>query len=212
MKILIADDHAVVRTGLSNLLRGHPGWEICAEASTGEEALAEAERHHPDVVVLDLMMPGLGGIAAAREIRARMPRTEVLVFTMHDTEEVLADVLSSGAHGCVLKTDPSRYLLTALDALGHHTPFMTPSLSDALVQSVGRRGRSHGHGLHLLTDREREVVRHLADGHSNREVATSLGISVKTVESHRANVMRKLELRSFVDLVRYAVRNQLVQA
>jgi DNA-binding NarL/FixJ family response regulator len=213
MKILIADDHAIVRTGLWNLLRGRPGWEVCGEASNGEEALAEAERHHPDVVVLDIMMPpGLSGVAAARAIRARLPRTEVLVFTMHDTEEVLADVLSSGARGCVLKTDPSRYLLAAIDALGHHAPFVTPSLSDAFVQAVGRRSRPHGLSPLLLTGREREVVRLLADGRSNRQVADTLGISVKTVESHRANVMRKLELRSIVDLVRYAVRNQLVEA
>ncbi len=211
VRIVVADDHEVVRKGVRNLLQCRPGWEVCGEASDGNEAVTAAELHHPDVVILDLMMPGLEGIAAARAIRARLPRTEVLVFTMHETDELLADALSSGAKGYVLKTDPCRQLLAAIEALAHHAPFVTPSMSDAVVQTVGRRGTGRAGSL-ILTSREREVVRLLAHGQPNRQVAIALGISVKTVESHRANVMRKLELRSIVDLVRYAVRNRLVEA
>jgi DNA-binding NarL/FixJ family response regulator len=212
VRILVADDHEVVRRGVRKLLQCRAGWEVCGEAADGQEALAEAERQRPDVVVLDVTMPGLAGLAAAREIRSRLPQTEVLVFTMHETDELLADALSSGAKGFVLKTDPSRHLLAAVEALARHALFVTPSFSDALVRTKGRRVVGSRTGPLLLTSREREVVRLLARGQPNRLVASALGISVKTVESHRANVMRKLELRSIVDLVRYAVRNQLVEA
>jgi DNA-binding NarL/FixJ family response regulator len=211
VRILIADDHEVVRSGMRRLLQARPGWEVCGEASNGDEAVAAAEFHQPDVVILDLMMPGLAGIAAARAIRASLPRTEVLVFTMHETEEFLAEALSSGARGYVLKTDPSRQLLAAVEALARHAPFITPSMSDAFSHGAPRRG-PRGTGAVVLTGREREVVRLLAHGQLNRQVASALGISVKTVESHRANVMKKLELRSIADLVRYAVRNRLVEA
>jgi DNA-binding NarL/FixJ family response regulator len=208
VRILVADDHEVVRRGVRRLLQCRPGWEVCCEASNGDDAVAAAELHHPDVVILDVMMPGLAGIAAARAIRARLPRTEVLVFTMHETDELLADALASGAQGYVLKSDPSRQLLAAVEALTHHAPYVTPSVSDGYWS----RGRRHGsQGPLLLTSREREVVQLLARGHPNREVASTLGISVKTVETHRANVMRKLELGSIADLVRYAVRNRLVE-
>jgi DNA-binding NarL/FixJ family response regulator len=209
IRILVADDHDVVRRGLRNLFHSH-GWEVCCEAATGDEAVAAAEHWRPDVAVLDAMMPGLDGLAATRQIRARVPQTEVLIFTMHETEELVADVLSSGAHGYVLKTDPSRHLLAAVEALARHACFITPSISDALVGSLG--GRRGGRGTRSpLTGREREVVRLLAHGRANRDVAGALGISVKTVESHRSNLMRKLELGSIVDLVRYAVRNRLVE-
>jgi DNA-binding NarL/FixJ family response regulator len=211
IRILIADDHEVVRKGLRNLLRARPDWDVCGEACTGEEAVVEAERLRPDIVILDMVMPGLAGAAAARTLHARLPRTEILVFTMHEADELVAEVLSAGARGYVLKGDPSRYLLAAVEALAHHGSFVSPSVSDALSQKIGRR-RASAEGPLLLTHREREVVRLLADGRPNRQIATDLGISVKTVESHRANVMRKLELHSVVDLVRYAVRNQLVQA
>jgi DNA-binding NarL/FixJ family response regulator len=211
VRILVADDHEVVRRGVRKLLQCRPGWEVCGEAADGLEAVAGAERLRPDVVILDVTMPGLAGMAAARAIRSRLPQTEVLVFTMHETDELLADALSSGAKGYVLKTDPTRLLLAAVEALSRHAPFVTPTFSDALVHAHGRRVGTRAGSL-LLTSREREVVRLLARGQPNRLVASALGISVKTVESHRANVMRKLELRSIVDLVRYAVRNQLVEA
>jgi DNA-binding NarL/FixJ family response regulator len=210
VRILIADDHDVVRRGLRGLLSSQPAWEVCAEAGSGGEAAELAELHRPDVAVVDALMPDMDGLAATRAIRARSPRTEVLVFTMHDTEELVSEAMAAGARGYVLKTDPSRHLLTAVDALARHAIFLTPSLSDALVRRLGGRGSGAG-GASPLTSREREVVRLLAAGRPNREVAAALCISVKTVESHRANVMRKLELTTVVDLVRYAVRNRLVE-
>ena len=210
-RILVADDHEVVRRGVARFLQSRPGFNVCGEASRGDEAVEAAERQRPDVVVLDEVMPGLTGIAAARAIRTRLPQTEVLVFTMYEADELLADALASGAKGYVLKSDPSRQLLAAIEALARHAQFVTPSLSDALVHARSHAGEGRDRPP-LLTTREREVVRLLAHGQPNRQVATALGISVKTVESHRANVMRKLELRSIVDLVRYAVRNRLVEA
>jgi DNA-binding NarL/FixJ family response regulator len=211
VRILVADDHEVVRTGLKKLLQSRAGCEVCGEASDGEQAVNAAVALRPDIVVLDVMMPRLAGIAAARAIRARVPHAEVLIFTMHESDELIAEVLSCGAHGFVLKTDPSRQFLAAVDALARHSSFITPSVSDA---HLGSRGHREGHGEHapLLTSREREVVQLLARGQPNRKVALALGISVKTVESHRANVMKKLELGSVVELVRYAVRNRLVEA
>jgi DNA-binding NarL/FixJ family response regulator len=211
VRILVADDHDVVRRGVIKLIESKPGMEVCGEASSGDEVVAAAEHHRPDIIVLDLMMPGLAGVEAAREIRARLPHTEVLVFTMHESDELVAEALASGAHGYVLKSDPTRQLLAALDALARHAAFVSPSLSDAFLSSRLRRSPGNERAP-LLTSREREVVKLLALGQPNRTIALALGISVKTVESHRANVMRKLELGSIVELVRYAVRNQLVEA
>jgi DNA-binding NarL/FixJ family response regulator len=211
-RILIVDDHDVVRRGLRGLLAARAGWEVCAEAGRGDEAVAQAEALRPDVAIVDAMMPGMDGLAATRSIRERAPGTEVCVFTMHETEELVSEVLAAGARGYVLKSDPSRHLLAAVEALARHGSFLTPSLSDALLS---RSCRQSGHalaGVSPLTAREREVVRLLAQGRGNKEVAAALRISVKTVESHRANIMRKLELGSVVDLVRYAVRNRLVEA
>lgn len=210
-RILIADDHDVVRLGLKNLLASQ-GWEVCAEAASGAEAIVRAEACRPDVAILDAMMPDVDGLAATRTIRERLPMTEVLVYTMHVTEELVADVLAAGARGFVLKTDPTRHLLAAVEALVRHGSFLTPSLSDSLVGAIGRHGRREAGAPILLTPREREIVRLLAAGRANREIARALGISIKTVESHRANIMRKLELDSIVGLVRYAVRNRLLEA
>jgi DNA-binding NarL/FixJ family response regulator len=211
VRILIADDHDVVRCGLKNLLASH-GFEVCAEAHNGKEAIADAEQCRPDIAILDARMPDVDGFAAARSIRERLPNTEVLMFTMHDTEDVVADALAAGVRGYVLKSDPSRHLLAAVDALSRHASFVTPSLSDSVVGAT-LPGRRHVPGpASALTPREREVVRLLAAGRGNKQVAVDLEISVKTVESHRAHIMRKLELGSLVELVRYAVRNHLVAA
>jgi DNA-binding NarL/FixJ family response regulator len=209
VRILVADDHEVVRRGLRDLLGARPGWEVCGEAADGDGAVATAELQRPDVVILDVSMPGRSGIEAASDIRRRLPRTEVLIFTVHDAEDLVAEALASGARGYVLKTDPSRQLLAAVEALAAHERFITPSMPDVVGAVDARRGDGR---RALLTAREREVVRLLSRGQSNREVASALGLSVKTVESHRAKAMRKLELRSLVGLVRYAVRNRLVDA
>lgn len=211
VRILVADDHDLVRCGVRSLVEAQPGWQVCGEATSGADAAAEAERLLPDVAILDAMMPRVDGLAATRLIRARTPATEVLVFTMWETDEVVADVFASGARGFVLKTDPSRHLVAAIEALARHASYVTPTVSDALARSArGPRTPGRSPGGSPLTSREREVARLLAHGRANRDVATALGISVKTVESHRANLMRKLELASIVDLVRYAVRNRLV--
>jgi DNA-binding NarL/FixJ family response regulator len=211
-RILIADDHDVVRRGLRGLLAMQAGWEVCAEARSGDEAVEQAATHLPDVAILDALMPRMDGLTATRRIRERAPDTEVCVFTMHQTEELVSDVLAAGARGYVLKSDPTRHLLAAVEALARHGSFLTPSLSDALVFRHRRRSGHAPAGVSPLTAREREVVRLLAVGRGNKGIGAALGISVKTVESHRSNIMRKLELDTIVDLVRYAVRNRLVEA
>jgi DNA-binding NarL/FixJ family response regulator len=210
-RILIADDHDIVRRGVCNLIASQASWRVCAEAEGGKEAVEKAAALRPDVAVLDAIMPQMDGLAATRAIRERSPATEVCIFTMHDTDELIADVVASGARGFVLKSDPSRYLLAAIEALARHVPYLTPSVSDALVSCFGRRS-NHAGGVSPLTVREREVVRLLASGQGNKGVAAALAISVKTVESHRANIMRKLELDSIAGLIHYAVRNRLVEA
>lgn len=213
VRILIADDHEVVRRGVRSLLEARPGWEVCGEVGDGRSAIEHAASLQPDVVVLDAFMPGIDGLAATRGMRERAPRTEICIFTMYESDELVSDSLAAGARAYVLKTDPSRYLLAAVEALSRRGSFLSPSLSDAFVTGFARRHRAPGAAkTSRLTAREREIVRLLAVGRSNREVGAALAISVKTVESHRANVMRKLEISSTADLVRYAVRNKLVPA
>jgi DNA-binding NarL/FixJ family response regulator len=211
-RILVADDHDVVRRGLCSLIASQATWRVCAEAVDGKEAVERTAAVRPDVAVIDAIMPQMDGLAATRAIRERSAATEVCIFTMHETDELIADVISSGARGFVLKSDPSRYLLAAIEALARHVPYLTPSVSDALVSCFGKRNNHAVGGVSPLTVREREVVRLLASGHGNKGVAAALAISVKTVESHRANIMRKLELDSIAGLVHYAVRNRLVEA
>ena len=212
LKILIADDHGIVRSGIRGLLEDQPGWEVCAEAATGREAVNLALEHKPDVVVIDYSMPELNGIEATRQIRAALPGTEVLVFTMHDSEDVLQKALAAGARGYLVKSDDSAQLIDAVQSLSRHKAFVSTALSGALVSGFLRNaGRSAQQPLESLTPREREIVQLLAEGNSNKEIATKLFISVKTVETHRSAVMRKLEVNSIVELVRYAIRNKLVE-
>jgi DNA-binding NarL/FixJ family response regulator len=214
VRILLADDHDVVRRGLRDELNSHAGWEVCGEASDGREAVKLALKLEPDVVVLDLSMPELNGLEATRQIRRELPRTEVLIFTMHETEQLIREVLSAGARGYVLKSDAGRHLVSAVEALSHHKPFFTAKVSEALLDAFLKSAAKPDEGsvFRTLTDREREIVQMLAEGKSNKEIAVSLSISVKTVETHRATVMRKLDINSIVELVHYAIRNQLVEA
>lgn len=212
-RILIADDHAVVRRGLRTLIEAQPGWEACGEASNGQEAVEKAIRLRPDLIIIDVSMPDLNGFEATRQILTAAPQSQVLVLTMHDAPEIIERMVASGARGYVLKSDAERDLTTAVQAICHGRPFFTPAASEVMLEMsrerVGtRRGRSRA--LPKLTARERQVVRLLAQGKSNKQVAASLNISVRTVESHRSKVMRKLALKSFSDLVRYAVRNKIV--
>ena len=214
VRILLADDHDVVRRGLREQLAAHEGWEICGEACNGREAVKLALKLSPDVAVIDLSMPELNGLEATRQIRNLSPRTEVLIFTMHETEQLIREVLSAGARGYVLKSDAGRHLTSAVEALSHRKPFFTSRVSEALLDAfLKSETRTDEVSIfRTLTDREREIVQMLAEGKSNKEIAAKLSISVKTVETHRATVMRKLGINSIVELVHYAIRNQLVEA
>ena len=214
LRILVVDDHAVVRRGVRALLESQPGWEVSAEATTGREAVGLAKRLQPDIVVMDLSLPELNGLDATRQIVKDSPRTEVLVLTMHHSEELARNVLQAGARGYVLKSDADGSLITAVDTLRQHKPFLTSTVTEFVLDDYLRRAedRDAETATHTpATPREREIIQLLAEGKSNKETATVLGVSVKTVEAHRANLMRKLHFRSFSDLVRYAIRNNLVQ-
>ncbi len=208
-RILIADDHVVVRLGLRQIIETHSGWHVVAEAENGKDAIAKSLETKPDVAVLDYSLPLMNGIEATRQILARLPKTEILIFTMHDSECLFNELLRAGAHGYLLKTDARKYLIRAVETLAMHRPFFTGTASEVLLESYRRRPERV---RSVLTDRERGVVQLIAEGNTNKQVANKLGISLKTVETHRASIMRKLNLLSSAALVRYAVRNNIVQA
>jgi DNA-binding NarL/FixJ family response regulator len=208
-RILIADDHHVVRSGLRTILEDQPGFEVVAEAENGQDAVRAAIEAKPDVVILDYAMPLQNGVEATRAIRARCPRTEVLIFTMHDGEEIVQDILEAGARGYLLKADANNHLIAAVQALGRHEAYISGKISANLLDTLLTRGV--GRQRELLTPRERAVVQLIAEGNTNKNVCAKLGISLKTVESHRASAMRKLGFHTTADLVRYAVRARLVQ-
>ena len=208
-RILIADDHEVVRSGLCSILETRPDWEVVAEAADGKEAIIKAVETKPDVAVVDYSLPLINGIEVTRQIRRRLPSTEILIFTMHDSEGLIEELLSAGARGFLLKTDAARHLLEAIKTLAAHKSFFTSGVSETLLKSFLRRpSRSQS----ILTPREREIVQLIAEGYSNKQIGATLNLSFKTVETHRAAVMRKLNLPSAAELVRYAVRNQFVEA
>ena len=208
--ILVADDHQVVRTGLRTLLESKAGWQVCAEAANGREAVQKAGELQPDVAVLDIGMPLLNGMEATRQIRKVSPKTEILILTMHDSELMIQGVLDAGAHGYILKDDADRNLLAAVDSLRRHKPYLSSRVSASAAKAqpntdgVERPARR-------LTPREREIVQLLAEGKSNKEIAAYLNISVKTAETHRANIMLKMNFHSVTELVRYAVKNRIIQ-
>ena len=212
VRILLADDHDVVRHGLRHLLESEKGWEVCGEARDGREAVALAEQLQPDIAVLDITMPGLSGLEATRKIRAASPETEVLVFTMHESEELMREVFVAGARGYLIKSDAARYIVAAVEALTRHQPFFSSQVSATVLAAFLREGaaKQPGAGDASLTPREREVLQLLAEGHRNKEIARRLGVSVKTVETHRATVMHKIGAETVADLVRYAVRNRII--
>lgn len=213
LRIVIVDDHAVVRRGVRALLESQPGWEVSAEATTGRQAVDLVRRLRPDVVVMDLSLPELNGLDATRQIVKESPQTEVLVLTMHHSEQLARDVLQAGARGYVLKSDADQNLIAAVESLRQHKPFLTSNVTEFVLDDYIRRseGSDEAPAKGAITPREREIVQLLAEGNSNKETAAALGVSVKTIEAHRANIMRKLRLRSISDLVRYAIRNQIVQ-
>ena len=205
--ILIADNHEVVRCGLHALLAERPDWEVVAEAADGKEAVAQAIKTTPDVAIIDYFLPFLNGVEVTKQIRERSPDTAVLIFTMHENNFAISDSLRAGALGYVLKSDAQRLLVTAIDTVAQHKPFFTGAASAVALHAFQTRG-SNG----SLTARERGVVQLIAEGHSNKKVALILGLSLKTVETHRQKARDKLQLGSTADLVRYAVRNNIVDA
>jgi DNA-binding NarL/FixJ family response regulator len=211
VRILIADDHDIIRRGVKALLLSHHGWEICAEAATGRDAVAKAEEHRPDIVVMDLSMPELNGLEAARRIRKILPKTEILVLSLHFTDQLVREIVDAGVRGYILKSDTDRDLLSAVEALANHRSFFTTGAAQLILDGVREKSSTPILMRKRLTSREREIVQLLAEGKSTKEVAVSLGISVKTAETHRANIMRKLEVHSVSELVRYAVRNQMIE-
>jgi DNA-binding NarL/FixJ family response regulator len=213
LRIVVVDDHAVVRRGVRALLESQPGWEVSAEATTGREAVDVAKRLQPDIVVMDLSLPELNGLDATRQVLKESPRTEVLVLTMHHSEELARNVLQAGARGYILKSDADESLIAAVESLRQHKPFLTSKVTEFVLDDYLRRAEEQDDDApHTpVTAREREIIQLLAEGRSNKEAAAALGISVKTIEAHRANLMRKLRLRSLGDLIRYAIRNKIVQ-
>ena len=215
MQILIADDHELVRKGLRAVLENQPGWKVCGEAVDGRQAVALAKQLQPDVIVMDFSMPELNGLEATRQIRKALPKVEVLILTVHQSEQLVGEVLAAGARGYILKADTSRLLMAAIESLAQHKPFFTGTASEVVLGGYLRPGqpaRSESRDLPRLTAREREIVQLLTEGKTNKEVAVALGVSVKTVDAHRANIMNKLNLHSVTDLVRYAIRNKIIEA
>src|SRR5271154_5909929 len=215
LRILIADDHEVVRRGLCALLQAHDGWEICAEAKDGREALEKAAQLKPDVVILDVGMPNLNGLAATRQLMQHDPHCKVIVLTITDSDQVIREALDAGARGFVLKSDAARDLVSAVDALQRNRMFFTPRVNDMVLAGFLDKGHSPLNGevprLPKLTPREYEVVQLLAEGKSSKEVATLLNLSTKTAETHRSNIMRKLGFHSIRDIVVYAIKNNIIQ-
>lgn len=215
LKILIADDHDIVRTGMKALLEDQPGWQVVAEAATGRQAVDKAKATTPDVVVLDVTMPELNGLEAARQIKKLLPQIEILILTVHESEQIAAEVLKVGARGYILKSDAGRELVAAVKAVSAHKSYFTSRISQMVSDSTLKEGAQGIEAEDIgsrLTPREKEIVQLLAEGKSNKEAASALNISVKTVETHRTNIMRKLRFHSVGELVRYAVRNNIVSA
>jgi DNA-binding NarL/FixJ family response regulator len=213
VRILIADDHELIRRGLVSALADRPEWSVVAEAADGRQACELAVRLAPEIAVLDLTMPHLNGLEATRQIRTAMPKIRILIVTAHESEQLIREVLDAGAMGYVLKSDAGRALVQAIEALLDDRPFFTSKIARVVLEGYLRPGvDTIGRTVVALSPRERQIVQLLAEGNNNKGVARILRLSVKTVETHRSNIMRKMEFGSLADLVRYAIRNKLVEA
>lgn len=216
LRVLVADDHEIVRKGLRSIVEEQPGWEVAGEACDGREAVDKARTLRPDVAVIDVSMPGLNGLEATRQMLRNDAESKVLILTMHESDPLIREVLDAGARGYLLKSDASRDLVTAVDAIRRNKTYFTARVAqivlDGYLDKKQRPVPESNTPASRLTPRQREIVQLLAEGKSSKEVAVALGLSVKTAETHRANIMRRLECHSVSELVRYAIRNNIIQA
>jgi len=216
LDVLVADDHEIVRRGLRDLLERQLGWKVVGEATNGREAVEKAKQLNPDVSILDISMPSLDGLEAARQIAASGSSTKVLILTMHHSDPLIQQMLKAGVRGYVLKTDAASELVQAVEALHRNKTFFTSKVPQSFLaerDKPAKPAKNNGQDHTLrLTPRQREIVQLLAEGKNSREIAATLGTTFKTVETHRANIMRRLECHSVTELVRYAIRNDLIQA
>jgi DNA-binding NarL/FixJ family response regulator len=213
LRILIADDHDVMRQGTRSVVEREKNWEVCATASTGREAVSKAAELKPDLVIMDMTMPELNGLDAAIQIKRHLPGTEILMFTAHESDELIRAAFQAGVKSFILKSEAHHFLVEAIESLARHKPFFTANVSEILFSKMLERGEGHREPTDLgrLTVREREIVQLIAEGKSNKEMAEALGISVRTAETHRASVLRKLNVDSVASLVRYAIRNNIIE-
>lgn len=211
LRIILADDHSLVRRGIRSLLGSHSGWQVCGEAADGRETLEKVDELKPDILILDLNMPELNGLEVTRRVHKMCPGVEVLVLTVHDSEQVMRQVLEAGARGYMLKSDAGHELLSAVDTVRRHRLFLSSQASRMLRGSSALPAKDHVALKQPVSPRERQVLQLLAEGKSTKDIATALDITVKTAETHRSNIMRKLDLHHVTELVRYAIRNQVVQ-
>jgi two-component system response regulator NreC len=215
LRILIADDHDVMREGTRALIEREENWEVCGTANTGREAVAEASRLQPDIVIMDMTMPELNGLDAAIQIKRHLPGTEILMFTGHETDDLIRRAFEAGVKSFIFKSEAHHFLVEAIESLSRHKPFFTGPVSEILFSSILNRSEGNRDATEpgqRVSPREREIVQLLAEGRSNKEVAEALGISVRTAETHRASILRKLNLDSIASLVRYAIRNKIIEA
>jgi DNA-binding NarL/FixJ family response regulator len=215
LKVLIADDHEIVRQGMRSMLEAQRECQVVGEAADGRQAVTLTKELNPDVVILDIGMPTLNGLEATRQILKMRPQTKVLILTMHESDSVIREVLDAGARGYILKTDAGRDLVTAVDSLRRNKTFFTSRVSQMILDGFLKgdpRPQNSESGAVRLTPRQREIVQLLAEGKSSKEVAVALDLSVKTAETHRANIMRKLDCHSVSEVVRYAIRNKIIEA
>jgi DNA-binding NarL/FixJ family response regulator len=209
LRILVADDHELVRRGIREVLRARRGWTVVGEATNGQEAIEKANKLKPDVAILDISMHQIDGLQATHRIREAVPTTEVVVLTMHESDQMVRRVLDAGARGYVLKSDLATHLIKAVKIVSTGKTFLTPRVSDIVLRGFLTTGKKQDSSQALPTPREVEIIQLLAEGKANKEIAAKLKISFRTVESHRANIMLKLGLRSLPELVHYAIRHKI---
>lgn len=212
LRILVADDHPVVREGTRMLIEQVEGWTVCGLAADGGEAIAKALDLRPDVIVLDLHMPGLDGLQAVHELRHRLPTAELVIFSGARSEAIVQQLFNAGARSFISKTEAGKLLITAIRSAAEHKPFFTPEVSEILFARFMQEPGAGAVKAASITKREREIIRHIAEGLSNKQIAAALAISSRTAETHRAAIMRKLGASSTADIVRYAIRNGIIEA